>query len=88
MRIAARYPQKVLATVLCDTAHAIGTVESWNERISTVELSGMTTISEAIVERWVSPEYRARRPADFAGWRNMARALSEGGICGGLRDRS
>ena len=83
MRVAARCPQKVLALVLCDTAHAIGTAESWNQRIATVESSGMAAISEAIVERWVSPGYKARRPADFAGWRNMVeRCLKEGYVAG------
>ncbi len=89
MRVAAKHPQKVLALVLCDTAYAIGTAASWNERISTVESSGVAAISEAIVERWVSPGYRTRRPADFAGWRNMVERCQKDGYvanCVTVRD--
>ena len=36
----ARRPELVEALILCDTAHKIGTAESWNARIATVEAQG------------------------------------------------
>ena len=37
----ARRPDLVAALILCDTAHKIGTAESWNARIATVESKGI-----------------------------------------------
>jgi 3-oxoadipate enol-lactonase len=72
--LAARRADLVRALVLCDTAHRIGTVESWDARI---------------LERWFSAHYRATMAEDLAGYRNMlTRTPVEGyiGTCTALRD--
>ncbi len=89
MRVASKHPDKVRVLVLCDTAAVIGTAASWNERIAAVEAGGMAAISEAVIERWVSPGYRTSRPAEFAGWRNMVERCPAAGYvatCATVRD--
>jgi 3-oxoadipate enol-lactonase len=70
-RVAARHARRVARLVLCDTARTIGTPQMWNDRIARVKADGMAAIADAVLARWVSPGFRERRPADFAGWRNM-----------------
>lgn len=89
MRLAARHKDKVARLVLCDTAAKIGSSEMWNDRIAQVRQGGMASIADTVLDRWVSPGFRERRPADSAGWQNMvARCPAEGYIanCELLRD--
>lgn len=87
--LAARRPDLVRALVLCDTAHRIGTVESWNARIEAVRAGGIASIADAILERWFSKGYRTAMRGELAGYRNMlTRTPVEGyvGTCAALRD--
>lgn len=84
-----RRPDLVRGLILCDTAHKIGTTESWNARIATVEKDGIASIADGVLKLWFTPEFHARRGADLAGYRNMlARQPVEGyaGTCAALRD--
>ena len=53
-------PDLVRSLVLCDTAHRIGTPESWNARISAVEAGGIEAIADALMGLWFSKAYRRR----------------------------
>ena len=53
----ARRPDIVEALILCDTAHKIGTTESWNTRIATVERDGIEAIADAVLKVWFTPEF-------------------------------
>lgn len=89
MRVAATYSDKVQGLVVCDSAMTIGTRELWSDRIATVERDGMSAIAESVLARWVSPGFRERRPADFAGWRNMLERCPPQGYaasCAAVRD--
>lgn len=89
MALAGRRPDLVSSLVLADTAHKIGTREMWEARISAIRQGGMAAIAEAVVQRWFAAEFRANRPADFAGYRTMlCRTPAEGyaGTCAALRD--
>lgn len=82
-------PDLVRLLVLCDTAHRIGTPEMWSARIEAVRANGLAPIADAVLERWLSIEFRHARPADLAGYRNMlTRNPAEGyiGTCATLRD--
>jgi 3-oxoadipate enol-lactonase len=57
-------PQRFHKIVLCNTAARIGTAESWDTRIETVERGGMKAVSTGGVERWLSANYRAKHPAE------------------------
>jgi 3-oxoadipate enol-lactonase len=89
MALASKRPDLARALVLCDTAHRIGTREMWDARISAVRQGGMTAIADQVLERWFAAPFRARRPADVAGYRNMlTRTPVEGyaGTCASVRD--
>ncbi|MEM7508727.1 MAG: 3-oxoadipate enol-lactonase [Pseudomonadota bacterium] len=77
---AAERPDLVRAIVLCDTGAKIGHPDLWNDRIAAVEAGGIASISDQILERWFTPEFRAS--TDFAIWRNMLCRTTAGGYIG------
>lgn len=87
--LAGKRPDLARLLVLCDTAHRIGTPEMWNARMEAVRKGGLTSIADAVLERWFSTDFRRSRPADLAGYRNMlTRTPAQGyiGTCATLRD--
>ena len=87
--LAQRRPDLVRTLILSDTAHKIGTAETWNARITAVESGGIESIGDAVMERWFSPEYRRDQPAALKVWRNMlVRTPVDGytGTCAALRE--
>jgi len=89
LALAAARPDLARLLVLCDTAHKIGTPEMWSARIEAVRANGLASIADAVLERWLSAEYRQRHAVDLAGYRNMlTRNSPEGyiGTCATLRD--
>lgn len=69
--VAARRRRQVKQLILCDTAHRIGTAESWNTRISAIEAHGIESLADTVMERWFTPAFRAGRTEELAGCRNM-----------------
>lgn len=87
--LAARHPSMVRGLVLCDTAHKIGTAQSWNARIETVRAQGIGAIADAILKVWFTPRFRDPENAAFEGYKAMlTRQPAEGyvGSCAALRD--
>lgn len=83
------HPDRVKALVLCDTATKIGSAEGWNERIEAIRQGGMVPIGKTILERWFTPEFLERRPADCQGYFNLlTRTPAEGYIatCEAIRE--
>jgi 3-oxoadipate enol-lactonase len=75
--------------VLCNTAAKIGTPEMWNPRIEIVRKSGMKSISQAVMERWFSAEYRAKSPDIVATTQRMLEGANPDGYianCAAVRD--
>ena len=84
-----RRPDLVSALILCDTAHKIGTAESWNARIAAVEKNGIGSIVDAIMERWFTPAFRRPENTAYSGYCNMlTRQPVEGYVaaCAAIRD--
>ena len=82
-------PERIRGLVLCDTAHVIGPVEMWNQRIAAIEAGGIESQADAVMERWFSAAFRRDRPEALAGWRNMlVRTPAEGylGTAAAIRD--
>jgi 3-oxoadipate enol-lactonase len=82
-------PEIVRALILCDTAHKIGTAETWNARIDTVGRSGIDVIADGVMKLWFTPSFHAEKPTLLAGCRAMlARQPVEGyaGTCAAVRD--
>lgn len=71
MDFAVRYPQRVLALVLCDTAAKIGSSDYWFDRIKALRENGIAPLADGILNRWFSPVFATRRPADYRGYANM-----------------
>ena len=87
--LAAKRPDLVRALILCDTGHKIGTREMWDARISAITELGIAGLSDAILERWFTKEYRSADNAEFTGYRLMLeRTPVEGyvGTCAAIRD--
>lgn len=84
-----RRPELVSALILCDTAHKIGTAESWNARIAAVEKDGLDGIADAVMERWFTAAFRGADNAAYAGCRHMlTRQPIDGYVatCAAIRD--
>ena len=84
-----RRPDLVRALILCDTAHKIGTADSWNARIAKVEAEGIESIVDAVMERWFTPAFRRPENTAFGGYCNMLIRQPVAGYvatCAALRD--
>ncbi|TCL64587.1 3-oxoadipate enol-lactonase [Rhizobium sp. BK251] len=82
-------PDLVRALILCDTAHKIGTNESWNARIQTVEAKGIGSIVDKVMELWFTPAFRRPENTEFVGYRNMLERQPVAGYvatCAAIRD--
>ena len=87
--LAAKRPDLVKAMILMDTAHKIGTADMWNQRIEGVTRDGITSLADAIMQRWFTPAYRSPDKPDFVGYTAMlTRTTVDGyaGTCAALRD--
>jgi 3-oxoadipate enol-lactonase len=82
-------PDLVQGLILCDTAHRIGTQDSWNTRIEAVKKSGLGSIADRVMELWFTPTFRRPENTAYDGYRNMlVRQPMEGYIatCEAVRD--
>lgn len=88
LQLAAAAPARVERLVLCASASRIGSPQLWSDRIAAVEGGGLASIAAAVLERWTSADFRARRPADAAGLRALLLGTSATGYvraCAALR---
>lgn len=60
--LAARHPERLQRLVLADTAARIGSTAGWEARIAAVRAGGMEAVRDAVVARFLSAAFRARRP--------------------------
>lgn len=84
-----RRPEIVEGLILCDTAHKIGTTDSWNARIATVESKGIQAVADAVLKVWFTPDFHTARQAELDGaWNMMTRQPLAGyvGTCAAVRD--
>ena len=89
MWLGAHAPGRIQKLVLSNTAPRIGTAETWNARIEKVSREGMAAVAPAVVERMVTPEFRARKPEVVASALRMLVATSPQGYaasCEAVRD--
>jgi len=82
-------PNRFHKLVLCNTAAKIGTAETWNTRIQTVQTSGMKAVAGAVVERWFTPGFRASHLAEIQPVLAMLQTTNPEGYvacCAAVRD--
>ena len=77
-----RRPEMVEGLILCDTAHKIGTTESWNTRIATVESKGIQAVADAVLKAWFTPAFHTQRQAELDGYWNMLTRQAVAGYAG------
>jgi 3-oxoadipate enol-lactonase len=76
-------PERVRAMILCDTAAKIGNDQGWNERIEKIGAAGtIEVLGDAIIERWLSDDFRSTRPVETAMYRDMLVRTTVAGYCG------
>ena len=89
MWLGSNAPSRLLSLTLSNTAAKIGTTEMWNTRIETVRKSGMKPIAPGVMERWFTPDFRAKHPAAVAEMQKIVEATSPEGYvacCAAVRD--
>jgi 3-oxoadipate enol-lactonase len=64
-------PDLIHGMILSNTAPKIGTDETWRARISAIQTGGISSIAEAILERWFAPQFRTERHDEYALYFNM-----------------
>jgi 3-oxoadipate enol-lactonase len=82
-------PDLVRSLVLADTAHRIGTEDSWNARTGLVEAKGIEAIADGVIALWFSKDYHRTSRDALTGWRTMlTRTPVEGYLvaCRAIRD--
>jgi 3-oxoadipate enol-lactonase len=87
--LALRRPEKIKSLILANTAARIGSVEAWDERMSTVSASGVGAIEDMLITRFFSPQFVQQRPDDIENARMMIGRVSTGGYvgcCAAIRD--
>jgi len=87
--VAANHPERVERAVFANTAARIGTTDGWNERISAVSFGGMLAVRDTVLAKFLSGDFRARRPEAAQAIGDMVEATSAEGYaaaCAALRD--
>lgn len=82
-------PERLRKLVLCNTSPQIGNAQTWNTRIVTVRSGGTKAIAQPVVERWFTPEFRAKYPEAVAKTKEMIESTNPDGYiasCAAVRD--
>jgi 3-oxoadipate enol-lactonase len=70
--LGAHAPERVASLTLCCTSAKPGNDQAWTDRANTVlEHHSVEPVADAILARWVTPEFAAEHPDDVAGLRSM-----------------
>jgi len=89
MWLGANAPERVERLILCNTSAHLPPKELWNARIEAVRSSGMAAVAPQVLERWFTPEFRARAPEPVEKVRQMLLTTPAEGYaacCAALRD--
>jgi 3-oxoadipate enol-lactonase len=89
MFLGANAPKRFHKMVLCNTAAKFGTAETWDARITAVQQGGMKAVACSVIERWLTPAYRAAHPAETAAAVAMLESANPQGYvsnCAAVRD--
>ena len=87
--LALEHAARIDRLVLCNTAARIGTAQFWSDRIAAVQNQTLHAMAPALVERWLTPEYRAAQPGLAQVLVEMLRRTDDAGYtgnCAALRD--
>jgi 3-oxoadipate enol-lactonase len=82
-------PSRFEKIVLCNTGAKIGSEKGWNSRIEVVRRDGLKAVAAAVIERWFTPDFRAREPQAWESALRMLEASPPEGYaacCAAVRD--
>jgi 3-oxoadipate enol-lactonase len=71
MWLGANAPKRLNKLILSNTAAKIGNDDGWNTRIETVKESGVKSVSTIVIDRWFTPEFQTKAPAEIEKIRNV-----------------
>jgi 3-oxoadipate enol-lactonase len=89
MFLGTNFEKRFHGLVLCSTAAKIGTTDTWTTRIQTVKTGGMKAIANAVLDRWFTPGFRSKHPAEAQRVEDMLVATNPEGYaasCAAVRD--
>ena len=89
MWLASHTPERIDRLVLANTSPLMAPPDAWEKRIDAVGKGGMAAIAGAVIERWFTPAFRERAPADVEPVRKVLLAtppLGYIGCCAAVRD--
>lgn len=72
--VASNAPGRVERLVLCSTASHFDP-ETYSQRAATVRREGLGRVAAAVMERWFTPDFRAREPETVARYRAMVESV-------------
>jgi len=87
--LASQYPEMIDKLILCDTRSKIADESFWNNRIHQVELNGLRSVSDSIMQRWFPQSFHRDHPEKVSGYKNMLEQTSPRGYiqtCAAIRD--
>lgn len=89
MWLAIHHPERLHKLVLSNTSAYIGPPDNWTSRIAAVAAHGVAPLAQAVVARWLTPDYAAQHPQTVAQLEAMLRATPAAGYaaaCAAVRD--
>jgi len=89
MALALQAPERVDRLALCCTAAHLGPPESWAERARLVRTEGTSSITDTVLQRWFTEDFRSERPEMAARFRAMLEETPTEGYaacCEAIRD--
>jgi 3-oxoadipate enol-lactonase len=89
MFLGANAPKRFHKIALCNTAPKFGTAEMWSARIKAVQSGGMKAVASAVIERWLTPQFRASHPKETQTVLSMLETANPKGYiatCEAVRD--
>ncbi len=83
------HPERIDRAVLANTAAQAGSADVWNDRIRTVNASGMEAIAHGVIDRWFTKDFQSKDPAAVEKILAMLHTTPPQGYvacCSGIRD--
>ena len=89
MYVARYWPDRVLKAALCNTSPYMPPRDGWDSRIQTARTEGMAALTEGVLGRWFTPEFRNAEPERVERVRQMLLNTDPQGYsacCAAIRD--
>lgn len=80
--VAASAPERVGRLVVCCTSAYLPPASGWLDRADLVRSAGMSAVTDVLLDRWLSPEFRVRWPDQVERLRSMLLAIDPEGYAG------